>query len=59
MCVLSIDVPIRKKSENLFNDPRIYIFIYESKWLSKIRQYREKIDKKVIQAEEEIYWDTK
>ena len=24
MCVLSIEVPIRKKSENLFNDPRIY-----------------------------------
>ncbi len=24
MCVLSIKVPIRKKSENLFNDPRIY-----------------------------------
>ena len=23
MCVLSIKVPIRKKSENLFNDPRI------------------------------------
>ena len=22
MCVLSIKVPIRKKSENLFNDPR-------------------------------------
>ena len=28
MCVLSIKVPIRKKSENLFNDPRIYIYIY-------------------------------
>ena len=25
MCVLSIKVPIRKKSGNLFNDPRIYI----------------------------------
>ena len=24
MCVLSIKVPIRKKSGNLFNDPRIY-----------------------------------
>ena len=24
MCVLSIKVPIRKKSRNLFNDPRIY-----------------------------------
>ena len=27
MCVLSIKVPIRKKSGNLFNDPRIYIYI--------------------------------
>ena len=25
MCVLSIKVPIRKKSGNLFNDPRVYI----------------------------------
>ena len=25
MCVLSIKVPIRKKSGNLFNDPRTYI----------------------------------
>ena len=24
MCVLSIKVPIRKKSGNLFNDPRMY-----------------------------------
>ena len=28
MCVLSIKVPIRKKSGNLFNDPRVYIYIY-------------------------------
>ena len=28
MCVLSIKVPIRKKSGNLFNDPGIYIYIY-------------------------------
>ena len=28
MCVLSIKGPIRKKSGNLFNDPRIYIYIY-------------------------------
>ena len=28
MCVLSIKVPIRKKSGNLFNDPRVYIVIY-------------------------------
>ena len=28
MCVLSIKVPIWKKSGNLFNDPHIYIYIY-------------------------------
>ena len=28
MCVLSIKVPIQKKSGNLFNDPHIYIYIY-------------------------------
>ena len=28
MCVLSLKVPIRKKSGNLLNDPRIYIYIY-------------------------------
>ena len=28
MCVLSIKVPIQKKSGNLFNDPRIYIYIF-------------------------------
>ena len=28
MCVLSIKVPIRKKSGNLFDDPRMYIYIY-------------------------------
>ena len=28
MCVLPIKVPIRKKSENLFNDPRMYIYIF-------------------------------
>ena len=28
MSVLSIKVPIRKKSGNLFNDPRVYIYIY-------------------------------
>ena len=26
MCVLSIKVPIRKKSGNLFNEPRTYNF---------------------------------
>ena len=28
MCILSITVTIRKKSGNLFNDARIYIYIY-------------------------------
>ena len=28
MWVLSIKLPIRKKSGNLFNDPCIYIYIY-------------------------------
>ena len=28
MCVLSIKVPIWKKSGTLFNDPRVYIYIY-------------------------------
>ena len=31
MCVLSIKVPIRKKSGNLFNDPRIYNFFEDFK----------------------------
>ena len=33
MCVLSIKVPIRKKSGNLFNDPRISIQMYANKRL--------------------------
>ena len=44
MCVLSIKVPIRKKSGNLFNDPRIYshpqtdFFLYQnsSVWLDTL-----------------------
>ena len=31
MGVLSIEVPIRKKSGNLFNDPHIYTFLHEDK----------------------------
>ena len=27
MCILSIKVPIRKKSGNLFNDPRTHCFV--------------------------------
>ena len=30
MCVLSIKVPIRKKSGNLFNDPRIYFKLWNA-----------------------------
>ena len=30
MCVLSIKVPIRKKSGNLFNDPRISLHFYQN-----------------------------
>ena len=30
MCVLSIKVPKQKKSGNLFNDPRIYIFFHHT-----------------------------
>ena len=29
MCILSINVPIRKKSEDLFNDPCIYVSVCE------------------------------
>ena len=32
LCVLSIKVPIRNKSENLFNDPRIYIYLINVWW---------------------------
>ena len=28
LCVISIKLPLRKKSGNLFNEPRIYIYIY-------------------------------
>ena len=35
MCVLSITVPIRKKSGNLFNDPRVYIYIYIYIYITK------------------------
>ena len=33
MCVLSIKVPIRKKSGNLSYAPRIYIYIYRYKYV--------------------------
>ena len=29
MCVLSIKVPIRKKSGNLFNDPRTKFYLFQ------------------------------
>ena len=28
MCVISIKVPIRKKSGNLFNDPGMFVYLY-------------------------------
>ena len=38
ICVLSIKVPIRKKSGNLFNDPRILVFISMNKdFLKKVK----------------------
>ena len=41
MCVLSIKVPIRKKSGNLFNDPCIYryIYCYESRGCRDMQMY--------------------
>ena len=38
MCVLSIKVPIRKKSGNLFNDPRTTV-----KWFRKTYQFSLKL----------------
>ena len=35
MCVLSIKVSIRKKSWNLFNDPRVYICVCECVYMNK------------------------
>ena len=39
MCVLSIKVTIRKKSGNLFNDPRIYKICLEIIYLIYIYIY--------------------
>ena len=39
MCVLSIKVLLRKKSGNLFNDPRIYINIYIRGSLNKFPDF--------------------
>ena len=33
MCVLSVKVPIQKKSGNLLNDPRIFITSYPFQYL--------------------------
>ena len=51
MCVLSIKVPIRKKSGNLFNDPRgyIYSFFYGAlRYLTgeKSAEFRSQLDNK-------------
>ena len=39
MCVLSIQVPIRKKSGNLFNDPHIYIYIYIYIYINSVQVF--------------------
>ena len=41
MCVLSIKVPIRKKSANLFNDPRTYAY-------TRINTYKYTVNHKII-----------
>ena len=46
MITLSIKVPIRKKSGNLFNDPHIYIYIYIE------RERERELKNNVIQKEE-------
>ena len=40
MCVLSIKVPIRKKSVNLFNDPRINIHFVCLVWFLCFMAYQ-------------------
>ena len=49
MCVLSIKVPIREKSGNLFNNPRIHIFfgiyIYIERERKREREGYEQIDR--------------
>ena len=45
MCVLSINVPIRKKSGNLFNDPRIFE-LTKRRWWSTETSYLICPDKK-------------
>ena len=50
MCVLSIKVPIQKKSGNLFNDPRIYIYVYISySYVKKKKKKKRKLKKIIIQ----------
>ena len=43
MCVLSIKVPIRKKSGNLFNEPRILFFFLPFLISSQLQQINKKI----------------
>ena len=47
MSVLSIKVPIRKKSGNLFNDPRIYIYKTDE---NKQSLQKRLINKKVLKC---------
>ena len=50
---------IPQSSSNSRVSPSDCLEPYGIKQWSKIRHYREKIDNKVIQAEGEIYWETK
>ena len=43
ICVLSIKVPIRKKSGNLFNDPCIFFFFYVEELCCELNYHDRKI----------------
>ena len=46
MCVLSIKMPIRKKSRNLFNDPRMCVYdgyYFEFEYDHRMRQFCKRI----------------
>ena len=54
MCVLSIKAPIRKKSGSLFNDPRIYIYIYIYRWIEFEKRAWRKLYKNATSYIEQI-----
>ena len=45
MCVLSMEVPKRKKSGNLFNDPRMIRFAEDIEVVASIRKHINSINK--------------